>query len=277
MLRPLLFCVSFAFLGFHGCQTVPTPPAPAETKSGPALSASESEFKGQIEAQSLAANYASQTLPDSNAKVAISGPVGVISDLTKGASTQKQRDDAMAPVLLALQGKLTEAQTGWAKAASDAEALRVQVTTLEQTVKQEQISAAAELTSQLTKARSDAEAAAEAQERRLIGFIFFGGGALCLLATAGVLYFSATVPQLGPRVALFTGGAGVVLIGSGTAILALLSHPAVIWWGLGISTALLACAAVAVWYNHLHALASGQIVQAPVTAPVVLPAAPKTT
>ncbi len=274
LIKSLLFSVSLAFLGFHGCQTVPTPPAPTETKSGPALNASELEFKGTIEAQGLAATYAAKTLPESNAKSAVQGPVGVITTLTTGTSTQKQRDDAMAPVLLALQGKLTEASVGWEKALSDAATLRNRVSDLEAQVKQERIDAAAELTRQLQAVRDEERRKAEADTRHMISLIFFGGGAILLLATAGVLYFSATVPQLGPRVAIFTGGAGLGLIASGVAILELLNHPAVVWWGLGISCTFLACAATAIWYNHIHAVKSGEIAQAPTQTPVVVPKTP---
>lgn len=270
MLKPLLVSFCLAFLGFHGCQTVPTPPAPSETKTGPALNVADLEFKGRIEAQGIAAAYAANTLPPSNGKTAVEGPVGVINTLTSGASTQKQRDEAMAPVLLALQGRLQEASAGWAKAQSDADAFKAKYEALAQQVAKERVDAAAELTRQLQAARDEERAKARASLIHMVGLLFFGGGALCLLATAGVMYFSVTVPQLGPRVAIFTGGAGVVLIGSGLAIIELLNHPAIIWWGLSISLGLLACAATAIWYNHLHAVKSGEIAQVPAVKPVVL-------
>jgi hypothetical protein len=177
----------------------------------------------------------------------------------------------MAPVLLALQGKLTEASVGWEKAQNEAATLRNRVSDLEAQVKQERLDAAAELTRQLQAVRDDERRKADADTRHMISLIFFGGGAIMLLATAGVLYFSATVPQLGPRVAIFTGGAGLALIGSGVALLELLNHPAIVWWGLGIASVFMACAATAIWYNHIHAVKSGEIAQVPSVTPVVVP------
>lgn len=275
--KPLLLSLSLTlgFLGFHGCQTVPTPPAPADTKSGPVLSASELDFKGRIEAQAQAASYAAKTLPDSNEKVAVQGPIDVIVTQTAGTATQKQKDDAMIPVMLALKGDLDKANANWAAARMDASETRTKLAELQAQVVKERVEAAAELTRQLQQARDEATKAAEAQTRKIVCIIFFGGGFLLLLATAGVFYFSATVPQLGPRVAIFTGGAGGASIATGIAVLTLLNHPAVVWWGLGIVVALVGMAMVAIWYNHLHAVDSGQIIINPKPAPVVVaPQAP---
>jgi hypothetical protein len=272
-IRQYTFVITLAILCLYGCKNVPTPPAPSETRSGPALNLSELEFKGAIESQAKAAKYASNTLPDSNSKAAVQGPIGVVEALTAGTATTKQLESAMVPVLLALKGDLEKANAGWARSRDDAETLRQRLVELQNLVKAEREQAAAELTRQLQEARDNAKREADAHIRKLVGYIFFGGGFLLFLVTAGVLYFSATVPQLGPRVALFTGGAAFVSIASGLGIITLLNHPSIIWWGMGIVLALMGMASVAIWYNHLHAVKSGEITPSATNGPVVRPVA----
>lgn len=272
MLKPLLFSLAILGISLPSCHTIPTPPAPAETKSGPAYYAADLEFKGRIEAQSLAANFAAATLPDSNGKIAVQGTVGIISTLTAGTATQKQKDEAMVPVAAALAGKLVEATNGWNKAQTDAAAFKLRIDQLEDQVKQERVAAAAELTRQLQQARDDERSKAEAQIRAIVSWLFFGFGLVCEIAAAIIFFYAGSVPQLGPKAALLAGSAGVVSIGTGIAVLELLSHPTVVWWGIGIVLALVAGALALVYSNHQHAVAAGQTPTTTVVPPTQVPA-----
>lgn len=267
------FLLIFALMiggGWGACQTrTIVPPAPSETKSQPALATADLLFRGTIEANALAANYGLASVPDGNAKVAVKGPIGVITNATAGYATQKQKDEAMVPVMLALQGKIDQAEARWVKSSAEAEALKATVTRLEQTVKAERVSAAAELTRQLQSVRDEEQRKAAAEERKLISLIFFGGGALLIAAAAAIFIYASEVPQFGPKVALGTGLAGVALIGSGIAILQLLSHPWVIWVGVSVAGMGLTIGIVTLWHNHKVAIEQGQIIPSPAPNPIV--------
>lgn len=239
-------------LGFGSCHTISTTPSPPETRSTPARNAAELEFNGRIEANAIASVTAAQSLPDSDAKKAVLGPLGVIEALTLGYATPKQKEDALAPVLLQLAGKYQEAAMNWAKAASEADGLRVKVQQLEQQVRDERIAAAAEITRQLQAVKEQARRDAESAERKLIAYIFFGGGFLLIVAGVVITLYAAQIPQFGPRAGLAVGGAGGASIATGIVILQLLSHPEVIWWGLGISSVLLAIGVETMYRNHKH-------------------------
>ena len=240
-----------ALLGLHSCSTVPTPPAPANVPHAPALEMSNLEFKGKIAANVASSLYAAQTLPESNEKQAIIGPLKVAASLA-GEPSEKDRAEAMAPVMLALAGKLTEAQAGWARATTEAAALKERITQLEQTVKDERTAAAAELTRQLQAARDEARREAEAKTRTIVSWIFFGGSFLLGVAAVLCLVYAGSVPQLGPRAAIGFGGASAVAAATGVGVLQLISHPSVMWWGMGITVGLAVIACVIIYINHLH-------------------------
>jgi hypothetical protein len=222
-------------------------------KTAPALHAADIEFKGRIDAQADASVYAAMLLQDSNSKTAILGPLGVIKTLVGGSATDQQKTEALAPVLLALQGKLTEAQAGWQRALDEAGALKTQIATLEATVKREREAAAIELARQLQDARDQERRDAEAAQRKLVGWIFFGGGFVLGLLAVGCLVYAPTVPQLGPRAALGFGAASAGAVATGVAVLQLMNHPEVVWWGLGLIAVSVVAALAMIYSNHLHA------------------------
>jgi hypothetical protein len=250
-----IFAVLMAVLIPAGCRTVPAPP-PANVKSAPLLDAAALEFKGKIEAQTLSAVFAANTLPDGNQKAAILGSLGIVTKLTAGTATQQQKDEAMAPVALALAGKLAEAQAGWAKASAEADVLTAKIKTLTDQIAAERVAAATELQRQLKDANDKAQRDADAKERSIISCVFYGGGFIMGCGAIICAIYAPTVPQLGPKAAMTLGVGAAASIGTAIAVNRLLSHPEVIWWGMGIIAVCCAAAFALIYSNHQHEMAA---------------------
>lgn len=235
-------------------RTPPAPP-PANVASAPALGAASDSRLSGISANAEAASFANSKQPVGPITAAVAGPLSVIQKLS-GPATDADRAAALALVNQALGGKVAESEAGWVKARSDAEALSAQVSSLEKQVAAERISAAAELQRQLSAARDEEHAKAAAEQRRLIGWIFYGGGALLLVLGGVAFSLIASVPMIGPNVCRALLGSGALLIIAGISINELLAHPWVIWTCLGLSFAGVAVAAALTFANHHHAKSS---------------------
>jgi len=252
MFKPLLLTFTLLGLTLPSCHTAPLPP-PVNVASQPALDVSQLEFKSKIAAQAYAAQFATIQLPDSNAKSAVAGSVGVIQQLA-GAPTDKDKAEALAPVVKALAGDLAAANLAWAKAKDDAIALNQRISELELKIKNERIAAALELQRQLDKVKQEADLAT----KKIISYVFFGGGFVLGVMAVLTLVYASSVPQLGPRAALAFGTASAAAIGSGIAVIQLLNHPEVVWWGLGIVVAAFIAGIAVVYTNHLHHVSAPQ-------------------
>jgi hypothetical protein len=262
-----------------GCWQTPVPPPPKPTPLAPAIDAAAEAATANINAstakdQATAKAVANiQTAETANAKQpagpqteTVAGELGLAKrNLATPADPAEllageQRARALA------EGRADEARRLYADAASKADAQVAKIAQLEAradaaekaaaeallkadaSIRAEQVRLKAEYDAGLAAARLEAEA----DQRRLIGWIFYGGGALCIAAAAGCLFLASYVPQLGPRVALAIGAAGLALIGTGVAINQALSHPWIIWAGLGLVLVLVTAAAALIYANNHH-------------------------
>lgn len=242
---------------FSSCWLVPSKPLPPPTNlpSASSLGSAESERLSKAAAAIAAALHAAENLPDSPAKSAVEGALSVAqANLPKAADVD--RDAALKLVNFALAGKFEEAQVGWKLDINAGAVLNARIAALEVQVQQEKVKAAADLQQQLQEARNEERQKAAADQRKMIGYIFYGGGALCLAAAAIVGFTMASVPMFGPKVALGLGVAGALLTGAGVALNELLAHPAVIWTMLGLAGALLFGVTGLTWSNHHHNISS---------------------
>lgn len=244
--------VAIALLGIGGCQTkTVVAPAPANVPAAAPLSDATASRLSQISAQAEAADTANAKQPPSVVTSAVAGPLSVIRNLA-GPSFTQDRANALATMNEALAGKAADAEAGWAKARNDANALNARIAQLEKDVEQQKREAAAELTRQLQAAHDEERAKAQADQRRMIGWIFYGGAFLLGVAAGLTLALAGTIPMLGPKVAICLGGcaAGSALMGA--LLNELLAHPGILWTIMALIVAGLAGAVGLAYSNHQH-------------------------
>ncbi len=254
-MRPLLLSL---LLLLSGCSLLHSPAPVGDGKTSTSLNTAAVEGRAQVNdkiaGDAVAAKKALDPLPESRNKDVANGFLDDIVHLTGAPTPQtKTSFELLATQLLsedAAQRAKAEAQ--WAKVAADNDALKAKVSKLEQdyqaALAKERADAKIELDAAVKKARDEAAA----KERLLITSIFMGGGGL--LVAAGVLCFflAGSNPLLGPKVAIGLVAAGMLGIFTGVAVLQLMTHPNVVWWGLGIIVAVLAGVAGLMISNHHH-------------------------
>lgn len=242
-----------------GCKTTNTPVLPDNHQStvlGAQATEARSKVNNQIAGDAVGAQKALAPLPESRNKEVANKFLDDIVAVTGGATLEtKTSFEKLADQLISEDAKTrANAEVQWSKVAADNEALKAKVAKLEAdhqaALEKEHSDAEARLKAVVQQARLDAEA----RERKFITWIFMGGGAALLAAAALVLFIMGSNPMFGPKVAMGLGAAGALSIGTGIAILQLLSHPNVIWWGLGIIVAALAVTAGLMISNQHHAL-----------------------
>lgn len=252
--NPRFFTVLVACMLLPGCWLLPQKtivPAPANVPAAAALGDSRTAQLSKASAYVQAAQTSNDKNPDGAPKDAVKGsldvaqanlPVPAAADLTEALKFANQ----------ALSGQLTAAQANWKLSVDAGTALQDKLSRLEAQVSKERADAAAEQTRLIRAAHDEERLKAEADQRKLVGWIFYGGGAL-LIAGAGLVAFLApSVPIFGPRLALGLGVAGAALIGSGVALNEILAHPTVIWVTLGTAGAALAVSGGIALSNHYH-------------------------
>lgn len=228
------------------CSNPPVPP-PAGVRSEPALGQATSERLSKISANAEAAESASEKIDQEVVRISVQGPISVIRSLS-GPASDKDRAEAMALVVKAQAGKLNEAQIGWNTAKSQANALNARIQALESEVKAQKVQAANDLKAQLDKVRQEAEA----EQRRLIGYIFYGGGAFLLILSLVAASVATSMPFLGPNAVKGLGLAAMGLLATGLGMNYLLSHPWIIWVGLIVTGIAFFGACGLMWSNFKH-------------------------
>jgi len=229
----------------------PSQPAPTNLPSAPKLGEASDARLSRISASAEATELANSHNPDGPAKTAVFESNSVVRKLA-GPATESDRLEAIKLVNSALNGKLNEALTGWAKARGDAEALNARIQSLEQQVAAEKERAKAEMAAKIKEIQDEA-----AKERkRWIMLSTIGLGALALAAGVVMLVAGSQYPFLGPRMAFATMGGGITLIATGIAVnaieRALEAHPWIIYSGIGLAFAFALVAGALGYSNHRH-------------------------
>ncbi len=247
--------LAIALMG--GCFGGKPVPPPTSLPSSPKLESVEAQKASKISANAEAADVAADKIQDESVKASVKGPISVVRSLA-GPATDKDRAEALALVVKAQSGKLSEAQEGWAKARNDADLKNAEIAALKAKIEQEKAFAQAEMEKRLKEASDKANA----ERKRIITFIFFGlgalgvaGGVVIMILSANPLY--AANPLVGPKAGLCAIGAGLSMIGTGIAVnaieRALENHPWIVASGAGISLVLALVAGAFIYANHNHA------------------------
>lgn len=240
----LLMCALILAL-LPGCEDEPVTVAAAPP---PSEAATLSQVAAAVESAGYANEYHPVGLPRTTVEreltVAAAG-LPTPAEADREAATLRRED--------MLAGRVDAAEARYRQAAGEVAALRAQVerdraaaaATLQDTIRR--LEAAAQ------QARDQERARADAQVRRLVAMIFFGGAALAVGAGVLCLTVASGLPVVGPKLigGLFTLGG--VLGASGVAILTVLSHPWIAWVGLGAAGLIVFALAVLGYANHAHA------------------------
>lgn len=225
---------------------------PSQQKVDVVVERNQSKVSAALEVAELT----NQHNPDGPAKTATAG---VIAAGRAYANWPISNDDRVEFQKLAnkyLKGQLEDANQQLQDIKQDAIKKDGEIQRLKQNIEAERISAQNEIN------RKIKEASAERQilRDRFINAIFFGVGALCVVAGIVILVlggqYAAIYPTLGPKAGFCAIGAGLVLISIGIAInaieRALDNHPWIVGIGCGVSILLLAIAGAMIYSNHHH-------------------------
>ena len=229
----------------------PPAPPPSQVASAPALGAAQRDSWSKVAAADQALMRALFPLPDSIYKMAALGEASVIA-IHAGEATPEDLKAAYDRVDAGLRGDLKAANAMLETARAAASSDKARIAELEQQVKNEQIKAAEELRRQLAAARDEARKEADAQQRKIAAWIFYGGGFLLAVSAAVVLGTAAYVPFFGPRLAVVLGLASGVSVGLGALVNELLANPWIVRTLLGILVAAVATAGGIAYSNHFH-------------------------
>lgn len=201
-----------------------------------------------------AALNANKRNADGLPKLATSGALSVASGYLP-EPTDIDRGEAQALVDAALSGDIDTARKGWALAHLQAGQLRGQLVTAQAAADQERKDNAAKWEKaqhEWKAALDDQRRKAEADTRRLVGYIFFGGGAVCLAVGVGCVTVFSSLPFVCGK---FTQGCfalAAILSIAGIGLLEALSHTWIVY--AGCAAAVLAVVVVTLGYaNHWHA------------------------
>lgn len=264
-----LISVVCLFLVACGEKNGPTqPPATVMSPqpSGPSVKAGaiESERVSRAAASVRAAQSAVEATAEGLPKAAATGELKVAAaNLPEPGPGDLAA--AMDRVNAALSGDLKTANSGWKKAEIEAAKLSTELAQAKLDAERQAKADAdkfnrreAEWTASFAKLKADSEAAvlqakaeAERDMKRLIGYIFFGGAALCVAAGIALLTVLSGLAFVGPKVVLGVFGTAAGLAGTGVLLIRALNSP---WIGRGImATAVIALIAIILAYaNHRH-------------------------
>jgi len=184
----------------------------------------------------------------------------------KAADIAKAYSDANSKAVEA-QKALTDTQT--ALKASDAALVAAKAAAAT-----EQESLAAKLQARFTQAQKDADARvaaavakAQAEQQKLITWIFFGGGAALFAGGLAILLLASSVPLFGPKAGISVMGAGGGLIFIGMVMNELNKHPWILWIAISLCVAAVA-GAVGLMISNQHHQASPTVIPAKIPFPV---------
>jgi hypothetical protein len=157
---------------------------------------------------------------------------------------------AQARVEAALRGDLAAARKLWTAAGLDAAKLRERIAEADAAKIKEQAASAAKISKMISDHATELDRVRreeEAKSQRLLGWIFYGGGAVLVLLGIACLTVLSSVPIVGPKVAASLIAAGFAAIACGRAVQWMLSHPWAIVAAIGIPISVAAALGIA---NH---------------------------
>jgi len=267
-----LLIIALALLA--GCKTAPVqPPVPVVVQAVQGPADRKADTLADSQASKAAASVqgairANASNPEGAPKATTAGELSVAA-ANLPAPTPADLAASLERVNAGLRGDLKTAQDGWRKAEVDAQKLSHEIALADQAAQRERDENAAKLnaresewTAAFARLKADADervkqaqAQAEAEMKRLIGYFFFGGAALCILAGVACLSLFSSMAFVGPKVIAGCFIAGGALAGTGVLLIRALNSP---WIGRGVGiAAVVGLIVFALAYaNHKHAEAT---------------------
>lgn len=255
MNRKKALLVSLMLL-FSGCSLFhkSAPSRDSSNQAATVVATTRDAVQDRIAGNNAAISYTAGKLPESREKEVISLFVGDQFRLVGQPSqtTQTQFEKAAAELLSADAKDRANGDSLRQKLAGENQDLQAKLKKADADFAAARIKEEADHKAELDKVKEQAAR----EQKKLISYIFFGGGALLLGLGVVVLLTMASVPMFGPKVAFGLMAAGGVSIGTGILILELMAelekHPSIIWIGFVTILGLLTGAGALTYANHKH-------------------------
>jgi len=236
---------------------------PAVVKVNAAPGASEVRYREIGEAENSkaaaavkAAINANERNADGLPKMATSGALSVASGFLP-EPTEIDQAEAQALVDAALSGDIATARKGWALAHVQAGQLRAQLVAAQVAAEQERKDNAAKwerAQAEWKAAVDDERRKGEAETRRLVGYVFFGGAALSFAAGVGCLTILAGLPFMCGKITQGCFILGGILSAVGIGLSQIL-YCTWINYAECVAAIVVAVLVTLAWSNHRHAKA----------------------
>jgi hypothetical protein len=266
-INPLLMVLMLLLIA--GCKTDEVrPPASitVQPMPGPAQSIADKIIDASISkasAAAMAAQRANADNPDGLAKSVVSGELNVVV-ANLPTPTTRDREDALVRIAAGLRGDLETAEAGWKSEIQEAVKAQAALAAAQEAASRERqanadklASLQAQWTATFEQMKKDKEAAiqaerikSEAETKRLIGYIFFGLSALCIVAGIACLTLCAGLPFVGPKVVAGLFVSAGCLSATGVLLIRAMNSP---WIGRGVAiAAVVAVITFALAYANNH-------------------------
>lgn len=235
-------------------------PLPAVVKVNAGAGPSEQRFReigergdSKAAAAVKAAINANEHNVDGLPKTATSGALSVASGYLP-EPTEIDRAEAQALIDAALSGDIDTARKGWALAHVQAGQLRAQLVVAQAAADQERKDNAAKWEKAQTEwkaAVEDERKKADAETRRLVGYIFFGGAALSIAVGVGCLTVLSGLPFVCGKLTQGCFVLASILGVVGVGLLQALSHAWIVYGECAAAGTALAVITIG-YTNHAH-------------------------
>lgn len=246
--------LSIALLA-SGCSTFRPAPVVVAPTTGTATAAADTldlAAQSRAAAAVAAAAVANDANPPGPPREATAGELTVAaSSLPPPAAADLVA--AQARVEAALRGDLAAARKLWTSAGLDAAKLRERIAAADAAAVREQAASAAKISRMIADHATELDRVRreeEAKGQRLLGWIFYGGGAALVLLGIACLTVLSSVPIVGPKVAASLIAAGFAAIACGRAVAWMMAHPVAIVAAIAVPLAVAVALAIA---NHHNA------------------------
>lgn len=242
-------------LALTGCRGIKAPDSVASNKIGETVTGVQSNLQDQASGTNAAIGHTAQKLPESREKEVILMFVGDQFRLLGHPKIETQTEFVKAAENLLSQeaAKRAMGEDQRAKLAANAESLQQKLITLKKNYEIALAKESADHAAEIEAARLEGEE----KQKRLIAWIFFGGGGLLIAGGVAMLVFAAQIPMFGPKAAFGTMIAGGASILTGVLTLQLMKqldqHPWILWAGGGVITIALTAVGALLYANQKHA------------------------
>lgn len=250
-LRALLFST----LLFAGCFGDGSPERAVSGKIGQKAEQVQVEVLDRAAGTNAAIEHTTQKLPESREKQVILMFTGDLTRLVGKPKIETETQFLKAAEDLLSADATTRAlgETQRLKLSTQNQELKTQLAELKKAHTEALAKEDADHKANLAKLRQESED----KQKRMISWIFFGGGGVLVAGGVAMLVFAAKIPMFGPKAAFGTMLAGGVSILTGVLILQLMKqlddHPWILWASGGVIALIMTVVGSLLYANQKHA------------------------